>query len=296
MKFLFKDDQYTPLQACICALLSFFIFSSADVFAKWLIGRGFDNTFIITLTYMIGLIQLVIVMLAKGEFQATLQTANKKWHILRGLVLLVMTYFLLKTIASIPLAGFYSIIFSVPFLVTVCSVFFFGDKVGTKDWLAIAAGFIGVLIIINPGRDLTVDIGYLYAVATAIGVASAALIARRIGHRERIYPFAFFVFIVVIIGNIGFFDWAVLPTLTATEAAAFLAYGTILPLGTMLLSATYAKTPSIAYVAPFQYTRMVWGILFGLALFGEIPQTHVFTGSAIVIVCGLYVLLHARRK
>lgn len=295
MKFLFKDNQYTPVEACVCALLAFFIFSCADAFAKWLIGEGFSNSFILTLTYIIGLIQLCLIMAVKGEFKNTLQTPNRWWHVLRGFVLLGMTFFLLKALGSVPLAAFYSIIFSVPFIVTIGSVFFFGDKVGIKDWLAIIIGFVGVLVILKPSGDaFTIDIGYLYTIATAIGVAAAALLARKIGQRERIYPFAFYIFIIVILGNLPFIDWSAIMSLSVFQWLAFIGYGTIMPVGIILLSSTYAKAPSVAYVAPFQYTQMLWGIIFGLFVFNEIPDNRVFVGSAIVIACGLYVLLHAR--
>lgn len=294
MKFLFKDSQYSPIEACVCALLAFFIFSSADIIAKWLLSGGLSTYFVLSVSYAIGLLQILVIMWWKDEYRATLNTPHRKWHILRGIVILLMTFCLLHALAVTPLASFYSIMFTVPFLVTIGSVIFFGDKVGVKDWVAIAVGFTGILIILRPDQSMQIHIGYLYAIGAALGVASSSLLARKIGSKEKAYPFAFYVFIIILLGNVGLTDWSQIYDVTLAQATVLCLYGAILPLGIILLSSTYAKAPSVAYVAPFQYTQMVWGLLFGFFIFNEIPRAHVFIGAAIVIGCGLYVLLHAR--
>ena len=192
-----------------------------------------------------------------------------------------------------PLAGVTAIMFSSPIFTTLASIYFLHERVGPARWFALLIGFLGVLVIAAPGAD-TFQVGALFALGNAV------------------------LFGTVVVGVRG---------MTATESTGTLimyqltlltvVYGLTLPFGfvmptrfdamIMIVSglgngaAQYAWTRAIhlspaSAVVPFQYVQLVWAILIGFAIWGDLPTTALLIGSAIVIASGLFLFWRESRR
>ena len=127
-------------------------------------------------------------------------------------------------------------------------------------------------------------------------VSAAGLLVRKIGREEN--PMLFIIF-----GNIAIFAVNIIPAtlhsvppITIHHMIVFALYCTTIPLAVLIMSANFARAPSVACIVPFQYTQIVWGAIFGFLIFNTIPQINTLVGSGLVIGCGLYIIFHHKRK
>lgn len=295
MKFVFTKGRCTAMEASVMAALTYGLFSLCDSMGKWLQAGGYDFSQILVLTNVPSFLILSAILWKKRGFRNLYATHYPLMHIVRAAGLVGVTFFLFKALAVLPLADFYGIVFSTPFLITIGAVIFFREKTSLADWIAIAIGFVGVLIVAQPSFD-HINIGYLYALGQATCITIAALSVRKIGGDED--PFIFVVF-----GNLGIIAANLYPALTTpfampdtVQAVVMICYALCIPTAILLMSATFAKAPSVTNIMPFQYTQIFWGALIGWLVFGNIPTTNVIIGSGLVISCGLYILFHTHRK
>jgi drug/metabolite transporter (DMT)-like permease len=186
-----------------------------------------------------------------------------------------------------PLADAYAFIFATPLLITVLSVPMLGETVRWRRWSAVLVGFAGVLIMLQPGGG-SFDIAAGAALAAASASALSIILVRKLSTTETTASIAFYtnaaaLVVMAFLLPIGF----VPPTLAdlALMALAGLAGGTAL----MFLIAGYRRAQA-AVVAPFQYSQMLWGVLLGWLLWGDLPSTAVAIGATVVVASGLYIL------
>ena len=196
-------------------------------------------------------------------------------------------------ISRLPLAEFYAIAFCAPLLVTVLSIPILGEEVGRHRWGAVLAGFVGILIMIRPGFTV-IGAGHLAAFGSLVTLAMTALIMRRLGREESPSVMVSAVMIGLFATS---FPGALLtfrmPSLGdfAMVAAAGLVMGT----GQFVILRAFAAAPA-AIVAPMQYTMMLWAIIYGAVLFGNVVRPAVLIGATIVVASGLYTMHRERRR
>ena len=192
----------------------------------------------------------------------------------------------LTALAHMPLANISAILQSLPLTVTMFAAVFFGEAVGWRRWSAILVGFIGVLIIIRPGSDGFNE----YAVLALVAVGFITLrdeITRRI---DRSVPSLFVAFVSAI--PVFLFGGAM--TVTTGWTPVSWSMGMIVIVAAIAITCGYSfavmamRNGDISFVAPFRYTGMIWAILFGFLLFGNLPDQMTILGSCIVIGMGGY--------
>ncbi len=216
-------------------------------------------------------------------------TPRWRWHLARGCSVVCTTVFGLNALQRLPLADFYGIVFLAPMMTTIMSVLFFGDKIGWHRSCAIIAGFIGVLVLATPSFD-SINSGIFYGAAAVIFVGLNAIIVRKIGKEPVLPLYALFPFIFNTVVSAplalphfelphGVFDYSLFAALAPITALGFVFYA----LG-------FARTNQTALVAPFHYTQIFWGILFGWVFFSEIPGVRTIAGLMIIIASGLYMI------
>ncbi|MGH6912703.1 MAG: DMT family transporter, partial [Geminicoccales bacterium] len=174
-----------------------------------------------------------------------------------------------------------------PLLITALSVPLLGETVRWRRWSAVLVGFAGILVMLQPGSgslDLAAGAALLAASASALSV----ILVRKLAATETTASIAFYsnagaVVAMACVLPIGF----VPPTLgdLALMAVAGLAGGSAV----MLLIAGYRRAQA-AVVAPFQYSQMLWGVLLGFLLWGDVPAQAVVIGATIVVASGLFIL------
>jgi drug/metabolite transporter (DMT)-like permease len=212
----------------------------------------------------------------------------------------------IMSIAAMPIATSVSIYFTMPFFVAALAGPALGERVAGYRWLAIAAAFIGVMIMVQPGTD-KFNPAMLLALYSALGYAGGQMIGRRISGvmsvavisnwQNIVYTgTAILLALIVPYTDIAGSSDKALAFLTrpwiwpsSTQWALLLLMGTFGALGSLLFVSAY-KHAEANYVAPFEYTALIWATLYGIMLFGDWPDSKALLGVMIVISAGLFML------
>lgn len=210
-------------------------------------------------------------------------------------------------IASLPLAEVVAITFSAPIMVTVLSSVMLSEPIGIRRWCAVLAGFIAVLIIVGPGGKMA-NIAVSFAALAAFSYALSSVIARCIGPDDKPWTVTFYFTVAHLLGGVIVsifmlawgplieFDHPSVEFLTrpwsmgnATAVLTMIALGINAALGFYFLNKAYLSTPA-STVAPFEYSYILWAILFGYLFWGEIPQFSTLLGVLLLIGSNLYII------
>jgi len=274
----------------LLALIGYTSFAFADVAAKWLTNdyAVFQVTGIIT-----GVSSAFFLVFSSklGGFKSILSTKQPKIHYIRAVLNFIVAILAVYSFSLLPLASVYTILFSMPFFATLLAIPFYGEVVQKHRWIAIILGFIGVLAAFRPwAQDFNVLL--LVPLFTAVCIACLFLISRSLKEATLLelgfFP-AFGCFVLVTPLMAWFFK---MPELA--DLPIFLIAGIGATLGIMCVSkAFYIAQASV--VSPFVYTQIIWGILFGYFVFGDVPDYWMLIGASIIIVSGLY-LVHSERR
>lgn len=236
-------------------------------------------------------------LVAVGPGFASLRTQRVWAHV--GRMALGLGAMALNFIAFIllPLAEATSIGFTVPIFSVILAAALLGEPTGKWRWAAVAAGFAGVLIIVQPGTGEVPLIGASVALAAALTTASVTIVIRRLGATERaattVFWFAASSLVPLGLAMLVFgrshdgATWAVLAGLALVGGLAQLT-----------LTGALRLAP-VALVMPMDYTSLLWALLLGSWIFGELPTPWIWVGAPIIIASGLVIvwrehLLHRR--
>lgn len=211
---------------------------------------------------------------------------------LRALCEAAATYLFLSALFRMPIANATAIIQALPLTVTLAGAVFLGEKVGWRRWLAIVAGFAGILLIVRPSTE-GFDTASLYALC-AVGVITARdLLTRQLSPAVPSLHVAAFSALVITMGA-GLFA-ASQPTVpVAAPGWALLAGAVLTIIMGYLFSVMVMRVGDIGFVAPFRYTSLLWALVLGIALFGEWPDMLTLLGAAIVVASGLFMFYRER--
>ncbi len=290
------DASRQAFYSIIMSLSGFLLFSIADTCVKYLGIQGY-HTHIIQ-AYASGIATLLCVayiLIHKKTFRAFKPRKSWRLHIIRSFTLVIAIYFLIESLRLLGMAEFYSIAFLIPFLVTIGSAIFFREDVGLWRWVAIFGGLIGVLIAVS-GQLSDVEnisgIGMIYAFLMVIGLTISYLIIRKMGPGEYAPIFPFYAQIGILIANIILIIIykTPLPVIPLTELPIWLLYGGSLFCAVLLVSSAFANAPIVAVPACFQYTQIIWGVLFGYLFFTEMPQFNTIIGLSVITASGLFMV------
>ena len=191
------------------------------------------------------------------------------------------------SLRHLPLADAVAIAFASPFLITALGRYVLKEAVTARQWLAIAVGFLGMLVIVRPGAS-----GFhpaaLLVVVCSLAYASLMILTRWMTrpHRPPETNSAF-VFYMRPEGGVG---WLVAATRWRTpDAPALLemaGMGVLGIIGNFGLAQAFRVAP-VATVAPFEYTGLIWAVVLGSVLFGDVPTPSFWVGAAIIVWAGL---------
>lgn len=272
---------FTGVAAICCAVFGFAI---ADVLAKWLGQEGFASPQIVFFRYLFGLLPVAVFVWHSGL--SALRTRRPLAHVLRACLLFVALTCFFAGLKYLPLAEAISIAFTAPLFTTALSHPVLGEKVGPRRWGAVLFGFIGALIMLRPGTA-AFQPEALFIVASALCFSSAMLLTRRIAATETNVAMLAYSTLGAGLASLPFqaFVWQP-PELG--HLGVFLLLGLIGGIAAYLIIVAYRSAPA-AVIAPFDYTAMIWGTLFGWLFWHERPEMIVVVGAAIIALAGLYV-------
>jgi drug/metabolite transporter (DMT)-like permease len=241
-------------------------------------------------------------------FSGLKSLANPYWPraLLRGIVLFSGYLGFILSIAAMPIADSVAIYFTMPFIVAFLSWPLLGERVRPHRWIAIAVGFTGV-IVMNGVTKGVFDPAVLFALWSAFGYGLGQVIGRGLSRHMPAPVMSFYqngVYLagaIVLAAAFRFVElgpdahksiqflarhWAA-PTLADFSIMAML--GLVAAFGMVMFSTAY-KYAEASFVAPFEYSSMLWAVMFGLAIWGDFPDRWTALGAAIVVGAGLYML------
>lgn len=198
-------------------------------------------------------------------------------------------------LAFTPLSSASAILQATPLVVVAGAALFFGETVGWRRWAAILVGFAGVLIILRPGLE-GFELASLWAVLGMLGFAGRDLATRAappVLSNVQLGIYGFFMLIptgAAMLAVTG--GWLVPDAATTRDLALATLFG---------VAAYYGLTAAmrigeVSVITPFRYTRLVFALALGMAVFAERPDAATLAGSAIIIGSGLYTLVQGRRR
>jgi drug/metabolite transporter (DMT)-like permease len=265
--------------------LAFALFTVMDSLIKWL-SADYPVHQLVFSNSLFALVPVLVVSLRRGGV-ARLRTRRLPLHVLRGLLGALGGLCGFYAYSQLPLADAYAIVFTTPLLITALSFPVLGEPVGWRRWSAVGVGFIGVLIMLQPGVA-PIGLGALGALAGACLSALSILLVRKLGTTESTASIALYSNLTVapLIGLLLPFG-GIVPSLL--DFCLMAAAGLIGGIALMVLIAAYRSAPA-ALVAPFQYSQMMWAILIGFAIWGDIPEPAKLLGAALVAASGLFIL------
>lgn len=290
----------------LCAVGGATLLSVNDLAIKMLSG-DYPLHEVILVRAGIALVFILVFIRVSGQSFRLLTTRRPRIHLLRVSVVMVsnVTYFL--GLAALPIANAQAIGFAAPLILTVLSVIVLGEQVGRHRWGAVIAGLIGVLIMLRPEGAGTVSLAAVLVLVSAFSYASTQIMTRQMKDTESAVTINVFTqlgFILVSLAmGLGTGDGHFEGTGDATfdflfrawswpplaDLPWFLATGLAVAAGGLLMSQAYRMNEA-ALVAPFEYTSMPLGILWGLTLFGTFPDLQGWIGIVLICGAGLYTL------
>jgi drug/metabolite transporter (DMT)-like permease len=288
--------------AALC--LGALVFSLQDSVIKSISGEH-AVTLAIVLRAVVSFPIIVAMVAASGGIRQ-LDTPHWKIMVLRGAVLLCAytTYFM--AFPALPLAEAIALYFMVPLLITIMSGPLLGEHVTLKAWGAVALGLVGVFVILKPGVGLF-EPAALLSLVSAATYAYAMILARKHGANVPATVMTFYQNAVYLVGalsiavvvmllgiepighpSIDFLvrDWKV-PNVNDLGLMGLC--GVIAAFGSTLLSQAY-RLGQANIVTPFEYTGMIWAVVFGFLFFGEVPQLSTLIGMGLIAGAGVLAL------
>mgnify|MGYP001793153688 CR=1 FL=1 len=254
-----------------------------------------DDVPLFQIIFIRGLFASVLIILfawARGALRFGFAARDRKLIGWRLVSEVLSTVLFLTALFNMPLANAVAIIQAATLSVALCAAWFLGEQVGWRRYTAIVIGFAGVLLIVRPlGADFNI-----YALAALAAVASITLRDLMTRQISRSVPgLAVTVLTSLTITTMGGIGTAFSDSVPVTwEHVAVLGGGSMFLLVGYYAGVEAMRVGEIGSVSPFRYSNLVWAIVLGFAIFGEIPDLLTWIGAAIIVLSGLYTL-HRQR-
>jgi drug/metabolite transporter (DMT)-like permease len=240
--------------------------------------------------FLRSLIGLLLFLLLARQFGGlgSLVTRRWRWHLLRTLLACGAMFGFFFGLSRMPLIDALTLGFTAPLIMTALSVPLLGEHVGWRRWLAVVAGFAGVLMILRPGTG-TLSLAAASVLFAALCYACLAITARRLADTESTFGLSVYVIAgpMMISGLISLDgDW-IAPDVTGWTL--FVAAGACSVIAWIGLVGGYRRAPP-AVLAPFEYTALIAGAAAGYLIWDEVPDRWVMAGAMVIISSGLYIV------
>ena len=258
-------------------------FSLMDVIVKWSVDYPIGQ--ILFFRGFFGIIFYFFVI-PKDRLHNFYQTKRPGLHSLRcisGLIAIIAIFIALR---KLPLATVVSISFAAPIFTTIFSIFLLSEKVGIYRWLAVLVGFVGILIITEPGiNDL--NIYYIFPIIFCLGLSYVAITLRQLSSTEPVWLISFYFSLAITL--LSFltipYGWVV-PSFNHFLLLSLI--GIFGGVSNLWLSQSY-KYSEVSLVTPLKYLALVFAIIFGYFIWGEIPTIKTLVGAFLVIISTLII-------
>lgn len=278
-------DNRRGILAMLCACV---FFTSNDSLVK-LASAHFPTTQIMAMRGICATLLALTIVLAMGHWRE-LRSLGSPLVAFRALLEATCAFLFMSALPFLPLANITAILQATPIIMTVMAIAIGLERVGWRRWAAIVAGFLGVLLIVQPTPgDFNVYI--LYALGSAFFIAVRDLVTARIKLEVPSIVIATSTTIGVCLAGfvIGFVRGDEWRELARPEAAYFIAAALFLVLGNLTVVMAF-RNVEVAVVSPFRYAIVVVAIILGYLIFGDWPNALALAGIGLVVGAGVYTI------
>lgn len=231
---------------------------------------------------------LVTGVILAGPGLSAVATQRLPAHVLRAIVGLSAMAMTFNGIVALPLAEATTIGFTVPIFATILGAAVLREPTGVWRWGAVIVGFVGVLIVAQPGGDHFPLRGAGFALAGAFGTACVTILLRQIGKTEAALTTVFW-FSVLSLVPLSIFYAPIAQAHSTTGWAALAAVGTLGGCAQIAMTNSLRLGP-VSVVVPMDYSSLLWATLLGWLLFGSLPAAATWIGAPVIIASGLVIV------
>ena len=259
-------------------------FSVMDVIVKW--SEDYPVGQVLFFRGLCGVIPIIF-LIPRDRYYDFYKTKRPLLHLKRCIAGLIAITAIFIALRKLPLATVVSVTFAAPIFTTIFSIYFLNEKVGLYRWVAVIVGFIGIIIISEPGYS-SLNIYYLFPIIFCLGLSYVAIAIRQLSSTEPVWLIGLFFSISIFILSLFsiFTEGWVLPSLKDLFLLSMV--GILGGLANLWLTQSY-KFSEVSLVTPLKYLALVFAIIFGYLFWNEIPSFKTLIGSILVIFSSLII-------
>ena len=246
---------------------------------------------------------VLLIYAFRGEFMEAVRTTRVFGQLGRGALSVGGMYTNFSALQRLPLADATAISFASPLITVALAAIILKERIRIYRWTAVLVGFVGVIVMLIPHLDFSqyamagalsvATIGSLFALFAAFCNAGTVIQTRRLTQSETTSSIVFYFSLMTALAGLVSLPFA-WHTPTGGELVMLIGTGVFGGVGHIFLTESYRYAPA-SVVAPFDYSSMLWALLLGYWLFGELPTALVYIGALIVSGAGLYVIWRERQ-
>jgi drug/metabolite transporter (DMT)-like permease len=246
---------------------------------------------------------VLLIYALRGELMTAVRTSRPLGQFGRGALSVAGMYTNFSSLTRLPLADATAISFASPLITVALAALILKERVRMYRWSAVLIGFGGVIVMLIPHFDINhyatasaataATVGSLFAITAAFCNAGTVIQTRRLAQSETTSSIVFyFSLVTALAGAVTLpFAWH---TPTGSELLALCSLGVLGGIAHIFLTESY-RHATASVIAPFDYSAMLWALLLGYWVFGELPSALVYVGAVIVAGAGLYVIWRERQ-
>lgn len=215
---------------------------------------------------------------------------DRPGQLLRGVCFVGSVWLMVLSVALLPLPTVTAIAFASPLFIAAMSVPLLGESVGTRRWIATMVGLVGVVVIVRPG-SAAFEWALLVPVVAAFVNGLRDTLTRRLSQRDNSVSILFWSSIIVLVVSLPtplFIPWKV----PAWPDVGLLVLGGLLNTGAHFVMIEALRVGRAAVIAPFRYSALIWSVMLGFLIWGDLPDVWTLAGAAILIATGIYMIRH----
>jgi len=290
----FKPPRQRPALGIALRVAAMICMAGLNALVKWTGSRGVPVFEIIFFRNAFAFIPIGIYIWRTAGLEA-LKTRRPVAHLRRSISGLLSMVCSFSALQHLPLTESTAIQFAAPLFMTALSALLLHEAVGPHRWGAVAAGFVGVLIMVQPQPGRMNLLGAGLAVTAALGTAGAMVAIRQMAAQERGQTIVFYFTLAgMVTGLVGslFLGWR---TPDLGTLLGLMGCGLVGGVGQLFLTEALRRAP-VGVVAPFDYSQLIWATALGFLIWGELPHPATVVGAVIVAASGIYILHREIRR
>lgn len=274
-----------PLRSIALMVTASGLLTINDAMVKWL-TQGYPVGQVMSLrgVFVIAIVGAWAVLRRRTS---QLRVTNWSLQLTRGALMAISTFLFVTALSLMPIADAIAIAFAGPVIATALAAVVLKEPVRWRRWSAIGVGFAGVVVMLRPTPDLVRLVAVVPLLAALVG-AFRDIVTRKMGTGGESTPAIMLISTsVVTLAGLATIPLGWAPVAIG-ELGLFVASALLIALAQALMIDAF-RLGEVGLVGPFKYTSLVWAVLLGLVVWGDLPDAWTWTGSALVVGSGLYI-------